>query len=53
MVFGWRGGWSRGVEAHIIHPTSVAISREHKRAKTDRLDAAMLVRVFLGSDKSA
>ena len=46
----WLARWlrSRGVEAHIIHPTSVAISREHKRAKTDRLDAAMLVRVFLG-----
>ena len=26
----------------------MAISREHKRAKTDRLDAAMLMRVFLG-----
>ena len=33
---------------HVIHPTSVAISREHKRAKTDRLDTAMLMRVFLG-----
>src|SRR3981189_200354 len=46
----WLARWlrSRGVEAHIIHPTSVAISREHKRAKTDRLDTAMLVRVFLG-----
>jgi len=27
---------------------SVAVSRERKRAKTDRLDAAMLMRVFLG-----
>lgn len=46
----WLARWlrSRGVEAHIIHPTSVAISREHKRAKTDRLDTAMLKRVFLG-----
>lgn len=46
----WLARWlrSRGVEAHIIHPTSVAISREHRRAKTDRLDTAMLVRVFLG-----
>jgi transposase len=26
----------------------VAVSREHKRAKTDRLDTAMLMRVFLG-----
>jgi transposase len=46
----WLARWlqSRGVEAHIIHPTSVAVSREHKRAKTDRLDTAMLGRVFLG-----
>jgi transposase len=46
----WLARWlqARGVEAHLIHPTSVAISREHKRAKTDRLDTAMLMRVFLG-----
>ncbi len=46
----WLTRWlrSHGVEAYVIHPTSVAISREHKRAKTDRLDTAMLVRVFLG-----
>ena len=37
-----------GIEAHIIHSSSVAVSREHKRAKTDRLDTAMLMRVFLG-----
>src|SRR5215213_10787989 len=23
---------ARGVEAHVIHPTSVAVSREHRRA---------------------
>jgi len=46
----WLARWlcSRGIEAHVIHPTSVAVSREHKRAKTDRLDTAMLIRVFLG-----
>jgi transposase len=33
---------------HVIHSASVAVSRERKRAKTDRLDAAMLMRVFLG-----
>jgi hypothetical protein len=27
---------ARGVEAHLIHPSSVAVSREHRRAKTDR-----------------
>src|SRR3954467_3816525 len=36
----WLARWlrARGVEAHVIHPTSVAVSREHRRAKTDRLD---------------
>ena len=33
---------------HVIHLSSVAVSREHKRAKTDRLDTAMLMRVHLG-----
>jgi transposase len=31
-----------------MHATSVAISREHRRAKTDRIDTAMLRRGFLG-----
>ena len=46
----WLARWlrARGVEAHVIHSTSVAVSREHRRAKTDRLDTAMLMRVFLG-----
>jgi transposase len=46
----WLARWlcARGVEAHVIHSTSVAVSREHRRAKTDRLDAGMLMRVFLG-----
>ena len=46
----WLARWLRphGIETHVIHPTSVAVSREHKRAKTDRLDTAMLMRVFLG-----
>ena len=46
----WLARWlgSHGIEAHIIHPTSVAIPREHKRAKTDRLDTVMLMRVCLG-----
>src|ERR1035437_9941265 len=46
----WLARWliARGIEAHVIHSASVAVSRERKRAKTDRLDAAMLMRVFLG-----
>jgi transposase len=37
-----------GIEAHVIHPTSIPVSREHRRAKTDRLDIALLKRAFLG-----
>ena len=46
----WLARWlqARGIEVHVIHPTSVAVSREHRRSKTDRLDAGMLMRVFLG-----
>lgn len=46
----WLARWlrSRGIEVHVIHSASVAVSRERKRAKTDRLDAAMLMRVLLG-----
>ena len=36
----WLARWllARGIEAHVIHASSVAVSREHRRAKTDRLD---------------
>jgi transposase len=46
----WLARWLRtqGVEAHVIHAASVAVSREHRRAKTDRLDTEMLKRSFLG-----
>ena len=46
----WLARWlrARGIEAHVIHPSSVAVSREHRRAKTDRLDTEMLKRAFLG-----
>src|SRR3982751_1353102 len=46
----WLARWlrARGIEAHVIHPSSVAVSREHRRAKTDRLDTALLKRAFLG-----
>src|SRR5258705_12564236 len=39
---------ARGIEAHVIHASSVAVSREHRRAKTDRLDTELLKRAFLG-----
>jgi transposase len=46
----WLARWlrERGIDAQVIHATSVAISREHRRAKTDRIDTAMLRRGFLG-----
>jgi transposase len=46
----WLARWLRAhdVEAHVIHPTSIAVSREHRRAKTDRLDTELLKRAFLG-----
>ncbi|MBV8136943.1 MAG: IS110 family transposase [Deltaproteobacteria bacterium] len=46
----WLARWlrKRGIEAYVIHPTSVTVSREHRRAKTDRLDVALLKRAFLG-----
>ena len=46
----WLARWllAHGLEAHVIHPASVAVSREHRRAKTDRLDTDLLKRAFLG-----
>src|ERR1700720_3397753 len=46
----WLARWlaAQGVEAHVIHASSVAVTREHRRAKTDRLDTELLKRAFLG-----
>jgi transposase len=46
----WLARWlkARNIEAHVIHAASVAVSREHRRAKTDRLDTELLKRAFLG-----
>jgi transposase len=46
----WLARWliQHDIEVHVIHSSSVAVSLEHRRAKTDRLDTAMLIRVFLG-----
>src|SRR5690242_18415796 len=46
----WLARWlrARDVEAHVIHPTSIPVPREHRRAKTDRLDTGLLKRAFLG-----
>src|SRR2546430_8353415 len=46
----WLARWlkARGIEVYVIHASSVAVSREHRRAKTDRLDTELLKRSFLG-----
>jgi transposase len=42
----WLARWlrARGIEAHVIHASSVAVSREHRRAKTDRLVSRLAAR---------
>jgi transposase len=46
----WLARWLRvrDIEVHVIHASSVAVPREHRRAKTDRLDTRLLKRAFLG-----
>ena len=46
----WLTRWlrARNIEAYVIHPNSVAVSREHRRAKTDRLARADNARVRRG-----
>ena len=46
----WLARWlrGRGIECEVIHPTSIPVSREHRRAKSDRLDLGLLLRAFLG-----
>jgi transposase len=46
----WLARWLRrhGIETYVMHPASISVTREHLRAKTDRLDTAMLMRAFLG-----
>jgi transposase len=46
----WLARWlrARGIEAYVIHASSIAVAREHRRAKTDRLDTEGLMRGFLG-----
>ena len=39
---------AHGIEAHVIHASSIAVSRDRRRVKTDRLDTELLMRVLLG-----
>src|ERR1700741_5196961 len=46
----WLARWlsARDIEVHIIHASSVAGSREHRRATTDRLPPHLAKRPFSG-----
>ena len=46
----WLARWlrERNIEADVMHPSSVAASREHRRAKNGRLDTELLMRALLG-----
>lgn len=46
----WLARWlqAQAIEAYVIHAASVAVSREHRRAKSDRIDTELLMRSFLG-----
>jgi transposase len=46
----WLARWlrMRGIEAYVIHASSIPVPREHRRAKTDRIDTQLLMRSFLG-----
>ena len=38
---------SEGIESHVVDPASIATSRRHRRAKTDRIDGEALLRALL------
>ncbi|HET9403617.1 MAG TPA: IS110 family transposase [Burkholderiales bacterium] len=50
---GWSGFWLarwlavRGIEAHVIQPASVPVDRRARRAKSDGIDAELLLRTLL------
>lgn len=35
------------IESHVVDPASIAVSRRHRRAKTDRIDGEALVRTLM------
>jgi hypothetical protein len=39
---------AHNIEAYAIHQFSIPVSREHRRAKTDRQDTELLERAFFG-----
>jgi transposase len=50
----WLARWlkARGIEAYAIHASSVAVSREHRRAKTDRLESCSTLLSWLATRRA-
>jgi transposase len=50
---GWSGFWlarwlaKNGIETHVIQPSSVPVDRRARRAKSDGIDAELLLRTLL------
>jgi transposase len=46
----WLARWlqAHAIEVYVIHAASIAVSREHRRAKSDRIDTELLMRSTLG-----
>jgi transposase len=50
---GWSGFWlarwliAKGIEVHVIQPSSVPVDRRMRRAKSDGIDADLLLRTLL------
>ena len=50
---GWSGFWlarwlaAQGVEVHVVQPSSVPVDRRMRRAKSDGIDAELLLRTLL------
>ena len=50
---GWSGFWlarwlgQRGVEAHVVQPSSIPVDRRARRAKSDGIDAELMLRTLL------
>lgn len=38
---------AEGIESHVVDPASIAVSRRHRRAKTDRIDGEALMRTLM------
>jgi len=53
VTAGWSGFWlarwlgHRGVEAHVVQPSSIPVDRRARRAKSDGIDAELLLRTLL------